>query len=112
MPYELSRRLRFLASAMVAIGQPDNARALERRVADGSAVEWLHSEHGEHVWAEITGGLEVAKTIGPTHLAKLVRNADHARGEAEALLAERRRVPVLRVIQGGASSPSNPTRAA
>lgn len=111
MPYELSRRLRFLASAIVALGQEDNARALERRVQDGTAAEWLHTEHGEHVWAEITGGLSTAKAIGPTHLAKLVRNADHARGEAEALLAERRR-PALRVIQGGATSPSNPPRAA
>lgn len=111
MSYELARRLRFLASVLAAIGQPDNARALERRVVDGSAVDWLHSEHGEHVWAEITGGIDVAKAIGPTHLAKLVKNADHARGEAEALLAERR-VPALRVIEGGASPSTPPKRAA
>lgn len=111
MTYELTRRLRFLASALVAIGQPDNARALERRIADGTAAEWLHTELGEHVWAEITGGLCTARAIGPSHLAKLVKNADHARGEAEALLAERR-VPALRVIEGGASPSTPPKRAA
>lgn len=88
MSYELSRRLRILAVALVAIGQSDNARALERRIADGSVIAWLHTEHGEHVWAEIAGGLAVAKAIGPAYLAKLVRTADHALGEAEALLAD------------------------
>jgi hypothetical protein len=95
MRYELSRRLRFLVTALVALGQRENALALERRIADNSAVAWLHTEHGEHVWAEIAGGLEVAKAIGPSYLAKLVRSADHAFGEAEALLAEHLPRPAL-----------------
>lgn len=88
MRYELARRLTTMAHALVAIGQRDNARALARRIADRSAVAWLHTEHGEHVWAEIAGGLEVAKAIGPAYLAKLVEHADQAFGEAEALLAD------------------------
>ncbi len=97
MRYELARRLRILVTALAALGQRDNSRALERRIEDASAVAWLHTPHGEHVWAEIAGGLEVARAIGPAYLAKLVRTADNAFGEAEALLAEET-TPVVRLV--------------
>lgn len=122
MRYELARRLTTLAHALVAIGQRDNARALARRIADRSAVAWLHTEHGEHVWAEIAGGLEVAKTIGPAYLAKLVKHADQAFGEAEALLAEELPRPAPVPVEARPTVPapvvvlvprrSTPTRAA
>jgi hypothetical protein len=107
MRYELRRRLTFLAHALAAIGQRDNARALTRRIADGSAVAWLHTDHGEHVWAEVAGGLEVAKAIGPAYLAKLVAHADHAFAEAEALLAEELPRPAAVPAEHRPTVPSN-----
>lgn len=91
MRYELARRLTILAHALVAIGQRDNARALARRIADRSAVAWLHTEHGEHVWAEI-GAVATFAFRYRHHLPAVLSFAaavlERAYGEADALLAD------------------------
>lgn len=118
MRYELRRRLETIARTLATLGARDNARALARRIHDGTAVEWLRGEHGEHVWAEIGGALEQAHRVRgflPLELAAAAVDGEHAYGEAEPLLATElprpARVPFLRVIVGGAAA-TQPPRAA
>lgn len=51
MRYELRRRLVTVARCLAELGETENARAIARRVHDGTAVEWLRGEHGEHAWS-------------------------------------------------------------
>lgn len=46
MRYELRRRLVTVARCLAELGETENARAIARRVHDGTAVEWLRGEHG------------------------------------------------------------------
>lgn len=91
MRYELRRRLVTVARCLAELGETENARAIARRVHDGTAVEWLRGEHGEHVWAEVDG---VARFVArfrlalPSMLCGAAVALERAFGEAEALLAE------------------------
>lgn len=109
MRYELRRRLETISRALAELGERDNARALARRLHDGTAVSWLRGEYGEHVWIEIGASLRTLRREAgylPLALRAAALAGERAYGEAEALLATE-----LRVIVGGAS-PSQTPRAA
>lgn len=91
MRYELRRRLATVARSLRELGD-DNARALERRIHDGSAEEWLHGEHGSHVWIEAGAALGALRRIAhhlPMPLAAAAVHGERAWGEADALLSGR-----------------------
>lgn len=66
--YDLSRALDTLIRVLVLFGQKDNADALTRRKSNSPGylaldelAWWIASSpYGSEVWAEITGGIEVA----------------------------------------------------
>lgn len=88
MRYELRRRLVTVARCLAELGETENARAIARRVHDGTAVEWLRGEHGEHVWAEVEGVARFAARFRlalPSMLCGAAVALERAFGEAEAL---------------------------
>lgn len=91
MRYELRRRFTTIARCLAELGEAENARAIARRVHDGSIVTWLRGEHGEHVWAEVEAVARFASRYRlslPSLLCGSAVALEHAYGEAEALLAE------------------------
>lgn len=99
MRYELRRRLTTIARSLHELGDEDNARALARRLLDGTAEEWLGSEHGEHVWAEIGGAFSALRRLVnhlPFARRAAVVHAEVAYREAETFLSHRAPVLVAR----------------
>ena len=76
-PSETRRALETLLRVLVVIGQTDNAAAIRKRSDDlVRLAQWVAFEaYGQHVWAEIHGGLDTAETLAPrgTEVAREVR---------------------------------------
>lgn len=81
-PSETRRALETLLRVLVVIGQTDNAAAIRKRSDDlVRLAEWVaFRSYGQHVWAEVQGGLDTAETLAPrgTEVAREVRLAQSA----------------------------------
>lgn len=81
-PSETRRALETLLRVLIVIGQTDNATAIRRRSDDlVRLAEWVACKaYGQHVWAEVMGGIDTAETLAPrgTEVAREVRMARDA----------------------------------